>query len=69
MGCPRHTASEILPYQVFDPQQRGDQVLKRVGDAEAEITFSVFAERGTGKAGGAGAVEEGPAKAAKAGGR
>src|ERR1017187_7779391 len=46
-----HFSAEVLPYPVFDFCQGRVQVLERVGYAEAEIAFSVFAEGGAGEAG------------------
>src|SRR5208282_145613 len=53
-----HFSVQVFSYPVFDPQQRRVQVLERIGYAEAEIAFSVFAERGAREAGNTGLFEQ-----------
>ena len=43
---PRIIELQISFRPLLDPFQRRYQVLKRIGDAEPQISFSVFAERG-----------------------
>src|SRR5208282_6752009 len=43
------TSPQVLPHPFFNPRQRLVQILQRVGDAEAEIAFSIPAEGGAGE--------------------
>ncbi len=51
-------SAHVLPHPLLNLLQRRAQVFQRVGDAEAEIAFSVFAESGAGEAGYTGLFEQ-----------